>query len=348
MHCPICCAILHLLFAGKPSQVFSAAVTHLAVTTLTSAVTRMEYQGTAMSTITGHLTVLRDFLRFASVWRRATRQAWTTPDTLVSYLRHRLHPRNSTWPTYKYAVKASTAGDWLSKIPSSFRRIGIKFPLPHRPEPIRTFFVLENPNEGREHRPAINLDEFLATLAAARDGRSPTQASLMCAVMYFCMMRTSEPLSVCVNHHHIIRSRNGDARGVALRFFDKTHKQSRREVLFIRRTMWNAEYEYLLSLLRRVAQLRRSAVARGRISKTTEVTLFSSTDHTTLKTTLLEATGHTLSCMRPGGLMYHVATGQSEWLTIKQGGWSPKSTVFIQAYTRLGHLGAVERFEKLR
>ena len=55
--------------------------------------------------------------------------------------------------------------------------------------------------------------------------------------------------------------------------------------------------------------------------------------------------GHTLSCMRPGGLMFHVAEGQAQWLTIKQGGWSPKSKVFIEAYTRLGNMGAIERFE---
>jgi len=210
---------------------------------------------------------------------------------------------------------------------------------------LQNAIVFEYPDGYEEHRPAIEQHDFERALCQARSDGAATVASVLCALMLFGMLRASEPLALSVNHHTLLEDGSGRLRGIAFQFFCKTHKQVRREIVFVRRPLWSAEFDLLHALLTRATVLRRNAVKAHFISPHFEVFLFSQHHLRALQRVLKITTGHTLSCMRPGGLMFHVASGQEQWLTIKQGGWSPKSKVFIEAYTRLGNMGAIKRFE---
>ncbi len=345
MTCRDCSPHSTLLFTAEPTPCRAKAAAVLAMSAPVSIESRAEFSGLALTTIKGYLSTARDYLRFASAWRYAARdQPWNAPDALVEYAFHRLSHSNTAWPSYKYPFKASTAKDALTKIPSTFRSLGIEFRGTRKPNIIGNALAFRQPNGGQQHRPAITYTQFLRTLQTSRGAQKASTSSLICALMYFGMLRSNEPLVLTVNHHDLIHNAQGSVTGIALRFFDKTHKQSRREILFTSREIWKAEFELLDSLLHRAGIARESAIRARLISPNAEVNLFSQTELGVFKTILKEAAGHTGSCMRPGGLMFHVACNHSKWLTIKQGGWSPDSKVFIKAYTRLCSPEAVRRF----
>jgi len=318
----------------------------LVVETRLSPASMAEFAGAAVATVKGYMSSMRDYLRFAAAWQHAKTTPWAGPDALVEYAFHRQHPTNRAWPKYSYSMKASVAGDLISKIPSAFRRFGIRFQGVQKPSMIKNVLAFRQPNGGVVHREAIDHSGFLATLQACRNGHAATLPSVMCALMYFGMMRTKEPLSISVDHHTRLRDKTGKVVGIAMRFFDKTHKQTRREVLFTSRKMWTAEFDLLTKTFRRAQRMRRKAATSGAMDADDELRIFSCTDQKMFALHLMATTRLTPGCMRPGGLMYHVGCRQSQWLTIKQGGWSPDSKVFVRAYTRLCHPDAVARFKE--
>lgn len=340
-----CSPLFPPLCTDEPSPEHFQTVTDLVSSVRPSAEVIMEMRGTALSTIKGYLSTIRDFLRFASVWVVATGTTWASVDALLEYIHHRIRPHNPVWPVFAYSAKASSGAKWLGVIPSTFARIGVRFPRAARPKMVKNAIIFAYPDGCEEHRPAIERYEFEKVLQAARTQGRATVTSVLCALMLFGMLRANEPLALSMNHHTLLHDGSGQLRGIAFQFFCKTHKQVRREIVFVRRNIWSAEFDHLHGLLTQTSLLRRRALRHRIIREHHQVSLFTNRHLQVLQRVLMAHAGHTLSCMRPGGLMFHVAEGQAQWLTIKQGGWSPKSKVFIEAYTRLGNMGAIERFE---